>query len=190
MTVGNRIWLDPESWVDYADDYLDSSHADRLFDWTDAQVDWEDRGDTRLLAWYGSFAYQYPGVSHSPREVPSTLDEFCVRLAKEYRQEAPNGFDGILLNRYDSGDNFVDFHADDEPSLAANHPVALISVGAPRVLVFRSTTRTVSPGYAFTLKHGSLLVTGGLTQSRWHHGVPVEPQANGLRISLTFRKGR
>lgn len=187
--MAQRIWLDPESWLDYSGDFLTGGEADTLFKWTMKEVDWEERGDSRLLAWYGDFDYQYPGVSHAARPIPSPLLELCTRVKGLYSEEAPYGFDGIRLNRYNSGAAFVDFHADNEPSLATEYPVAFITVGQPRALLFRPTSRTVHPGYLFTLRNASILVMGGMTQERWHHGVPVEPQHMGTRVSITLRKG-
>lgn len=184
-----RIWLDPESWLDYLDSLFAEGEDNALLEWAMKEVDWEERGDSRLLAWYGDFDYQYPGVSHAARPIPAPLLDLCARVQGLYPEAAPHGFDGIRLNRYDSGTAFVDFHADNEPSLAAEYPVAFITLGRPRVLLFRPTSRTVHPGYAFTLSNASMLVMGGMIQERWHHGVPVEPQRDGTRISITLRKG-
>jgi alkylated DNA repair dioxygenase AlkB len=184
-----RTWLDPESWVDWWEDFLDEEKAAEVLAWSLSEVHWEERGDSRLLAWYGAFDYQYPGVSHPAQPVPGPLVEMCEKVRSAYREEASLGFDGIRLNRYDSAHSFVDFHSDDEPSLAPEYPIAFLSLGRPRTLLFRATSHTVHPGYAFTLGHASLLVMGGQTQSHWYHGVPVEPQRDETRVSLTMRKG-
>lgn len=184
-----REWLDPESWLDLDDRYLSPPAADALLRWTLAEVDWEDKGDSRLLAWYGSFDYEYPGVSHQAREIPPNLAALLDEVTEYLANDAPLGFDGILLNRYDDGTDYVDFHADDEPSLRSAYPIAFLSLGQARVISFRPTARTVHPGYAHTLTHGSLLVAGGSVQERWHHAVPVEPWRQGVRVCLTFRKG-
>lgn len=184
-----RAWLDPESWIDWWDGFLPQDHASALLEWAVAEVAWEDRGDSRLLAWYGDFAYQYPGVSHPPTPIPEPLAELAERVRRAYPADAPLGFDGFRLNRYDSAYAFVDFHSDDEPSLVPRYPLAFITLGGPRTLLFRSHSHTVHPGYGFTLGHASLLVVGGSTQNLWHHAVPVEPQCVARRISITLRKG-
>lgn len=189
MTEVARCWLDPESWIDYCDGFLDQSAADDLLAWAVADIEWEERGDSRLLAWYGAFEYQYPGVSHPAREIPSELTRLCLTVQNLYPDDAGPGFDGIRLNRYDSATSFTDFHADDEPSLVSEYPIAFVSLGWPRTLLFRSKSHTVHPGYAFSLGHGNLLVMGGGVQRRWHHGVPIEPHSGGTRVSVTLRKG-
>jgi alkylated DNA repair dioxygenase AlkB len=184
-----RVWLDPESWIDLCDDYLDAGEADEFLAWSLDNIDWEERGEGRLLAWYGTFDYEYPGVSHPARPIPTMLSDLCQRVAKSYPEEAPYGFDGIRLNRYNTYHSFIDFHTDSEPSLASAYPIAFVSVGHPRVLLVRAASPSVHPGYAFTLGHGNLVVMGGETQAKWLHAIPVEPQRDDLRVSITLRKG-
>lgn len=185
----SREWLDPESWVIHRDDFLSTVEADRILAWS-STVAWEDRNDSRLLAWYGLFDYKYPGVSHAAQPIPETLGGLSERVISSLPSGvAPEGFDGALLNRYENGRDFVDFHADDEPSLRAQYPVAIVSLGAPRSLLLRPHARALHPGYAYRLTHGSLFVSGGLVQNRWHHAVPVEPQCAQVRVSITLRLG-
>lgn len=187
--MSGEFWIDPDCWVRFNPSFLASAEADDLLSWSLSDVAWEDKGEYRKLAWYGTFDYNYPGVSHPAVSIPDRLLDICKRVQASSPQEIVHGFDGIRLNYYESGSSFVDFHGDSEPSLLDEYPIAFLSLGAPRVLIFRSSRRSIHPGYAFLLTHGSLLLMGGSIQARWHHGVPVEPLQNSARVSITLRKG-
>ncbi len=101
--------------------------------------------------------------------------------------DAPLGFryDNCLLNLYERGEHAMGFHVDDMAGLVAAAGVAIVSLGAPRTLVFQrigDKARTAP----FRLGGGSLLWMSAAVQDAWKHGLPAEPGA-GARISLTFR---
>jgi alkylated DNA repair dioxygenase AlkB len=63
--------------------------------------------------------------------------------------------------------------------------VAILSVGAPRVLGLRP--RGGGESLRFPLGHGDLLVMGGSCQRTWEHAVLKTARAVGPRISIQFR---
>ena len=78
-------------------------------------------------------------------------------------------------------------HADDEPELGPDPPVAIVSLGAVRRLVVRSR-RKGERRHDLELGNGALLLMGGTFQRHYVHGVPRQAGAAGERISLTFRR--
>ena len=113
-----------------------------------------------------------------PTAIAAVVDRLEARLGWRY--------DNCLANLYDDGESTMGFHVDHLDGLCAEAGVAVVSLGAPRSLVFRrigDTSRRVS----VRCTPGSLLWMPPAVQSAWKHGVPAEPGA-GARISLTFRR--
>lgn len=65
--------------------------------------------------------------------------------------------------------------------------VAVVSLGAERVITFRSVDKSVTVKYP--LASESLLYMSAVVQHGWRHAILPQPDAGG-RISLTFRRLR
>jgi len=80
------------------------------------------------------------------------------------------------------------FHSDSSAALATDSGVGIVSLGAPRDLVFRRSGAT----YALPLPAGSLLRMSLAMQTTWQHAVvralPTTPPTAAARISVTFRR--
>lgn len=148
----------------------------------------------RLTCWLGDggCSYRYSGLLQVPH--PWTPPLLQVR----HRLEEGLGcrFNSLLLNRYRNGDDRMGWHADDEPELAADHPIASLSLGAVRCLRFRprgpstSCPRPLGAGHPplqLELGDGDLLVMDGPTQRHWQHALPARRRITTERINLTFR---
>lgn len=96
-------------------------------------------------------------------------------------------FNFCLGNLYETRAATLGWHADDERDLVAGAPIAIVSLGSPRVMGLRrpadGATREV------LLSHGTLLVMAGATQRHWQHCI-VRGVDDMPRISLTFRSVR
>ena len=138
----------------------------------------------RLCCWVADPGchYRYSGQSQviSPWTPPLT----------DLRQllEAQLGvrFNSLLLNRYRSGADRMGWHADDEPELDDQAPIASLSLGVGRDLRFRPR-RGEGAAFAVRLDDGDLLVMDPPTQRHWQHGLPARARVLGERINLTFR---
>jgi alkylated DNA repair dioxygenase AlkB len=142
----------------------------------------------RLTCWIGDpgCRYRYSGLVQTPQ--PWTLPLLNLRE----RLEGGLGvrFNSLLLNRYRTGADRMGWHADDEPELVADHPIASLSLGASRSLRFRPRPQRAgsgSPPRSVPLDDGDLLVMEGPTQRHWQHALPERRRLGGERINLTFR---
>ncbi|WP_411872043.1 alpha-ketoglutarate-dependent dioxygenase AlkB family protein [Vulcanococcus limneticus] len=141
----------------------------------------------RLTCWMGDPGchYTYSGV-RNPIEAWSP----AVQELKD-RVETAVGcrFNSLLLNLYRNGDDKLDWHADDEPELAAEAPIASLSLGASRC--FRLKPRRAGEEretpLSLELGHGDLLVMDPPTQRHWLHQVPARRRVQKPRVNLTFR---
>jgi alkylated DNA repair dioxygenase AlkB len=135
--------------------------------------------------------YRYSGLLHEPDPWLPALDALRSRLTDLLGCR----FNSLLLNRYRSGDDRMGWHADDEPELERDHPIASLSLGAGRDLRFRPRpggTAAAESAAAFTLAlaDGDLLVMDAPTQRHWQHALPSRRRVTDERINLTFRRIR
>ncbi len=175
-------------------DFLDTRGADHFFSHLKRTAVWRQPrlrlfGKTvrspRLAAWYGDPAavYIYSGAVHHPLPWCETLQQ----LRRQIEACTAARFNSVLLNLYRNGDDAMGWHSDDEKELAADAPIASLSLGAPRCFVMRHKRRKNLASVKIMLQHGSLLVMQGATQRHWRHAVPRTRKPVGARINLTFR---
>lgn len=95
-------------------------------------------------------------------------------------------FNGILVNKYANGKDYIGQHSDDENDLSTVG-VVTISYGAERK--FRITDKkTDKLVKEIILKHGSIYHMSGAFQKEFKHGIPIQSKILNSRISFTFRK--
>lgn len=95
-------------------------------------------------------------------------------------------FNGILVNKYKDGSDYVGLHTDDEDNLDDIGIVAL-SIGAER----KFRIRDINNGKKILdvpTKSYHLLHMGGNFQKEFTHEIPVEKKIKDIRFSFTFRK--
>jgi alkylated DNA repair dioxygenase AlkB len=93
------------------------------------------------------------------------------------------GYNAVLCNLYQNGNDSVGLHADAEPEMGP--VIASVSLGAERL--FRLKAKNGAIAFAERLPYGSLFIMAGNTQKNFKHEVPKEPDITQPRINLTFR---
>ena len=92
-------------------------------------------------------------------------------------------------NLYESGEDVVGWHADDEPLFKATEQDALIislSLGATRTFAYRLNTQ-VHKVDRLVLAHGDICTMEGLMQKYYQHAVLRNSATDKPRINLTWR---
>ncbi len=137
----------------------------------------------RKVAWYGEHEFEYT-YSKITKKAHLWTPEL-LQLKKQIEEKSGETFNSCLLNLYHSGDEGMAWHSDAEKDLKKNGAIASVSFGAERKFAFKhkETKETVS----INLKHGSLLIMKGTTQSHWLHRLPPTKKILSPRINLTFR---
>lgn len=176
-----RIQLDPESWIDYAPEWVRGS--DRLFEQVLETHRWAQRKrwmydksvlEPRLTAYWH--------LESGAALEPPLLEEARLALGARYGVS----FDSAGFNLYRDGQDAVAWHGDKIRKEIAEPLVALISIGERRRFLMRPKGGGASR--PFSLGRGDLFVTGGKAQREWEHTVPRTAHA-GPRISIAFRHG-
>ena len=108
----------------------------------------------------------------------------------------PGYFNLVLCNLYRNGEDYMGYHADNEPELGPDPVIASVSLGSERDFLVKQRQST---NYKFseeaekaTLKYllhdGSLLVMKDGMQTHWLHSIPKRKRITEPRVNLTFRR--
>lgn len=154
--------------------------ADAVLDYLTTQITWLDRMAARRTASFG-LPYDYSGQRYDPVPMPPPIAAMAARAANL----AGHPFNNCLCNLYETGLQTMGFHQDSYDGLVPKSQIAIVSLGATRVLHFRSLD--LRHRVVRVLEHGSLLLMNHTVQLGWKHAVPRDRSA-GLRISATFRE--
>jgi len=95
-------------------------------------------------------------------------------------------FNSVLVNLYRNGDDYVGWHADNEPELGHQPFIASLTLGAERQFAFRHKKSSASG--RVLLRSGTLLLMRPDFQQHWLHSIPIDKSVTQGRINLTFRK--
>jgi alkylated DNA repair dioxygenase AlkB len=122
------------------------------------------------------------GYRLSDEDLPPVLAEAAERAIAE--TGAP--FNRVGLNLYREGRDSVAPHNDHLYEIVAGYPIALISLGATRLMTIRSKSKPRRT-FDLDLEEGSLLLMSYGTQLHYDHGIPKTRAAVGPRISIALR---
>lgn len=129
-----------------------------------------------------SIGYRYSGQLAKSKQ----LNECLVTLLDTVNEKYNTDYNGILVNLYKTGEDYISAHSDDETNLD-NSGVVAISYGATRKFRIREKkTREIVSDIPLT--SGSIIQMGGEFQREFLHEVPIERRVKQERISFTFRK--
>jgi alkylated DNA repair dioxygenase AlkB len=175
-----RLLSDAEEGIVYQPAFIEPRTAARWFEALRAGIDWQSQRRP-----------MYDRVVDVPRltaswwlddpALPAALAEAAASL-----QPLAHPFNAVGLNFYRDGRDSVALHNDKLHSLVPGHPIALLSLGAPR----RKTIRAKPPAkqvQRIDLAPGSLLLMSHASQHTHEHGVAKTTVPVGERISLAFR---
>ncbi len=131
-----------------------------------------------------SGGYAYSGQITDVQSLTPDMRDLLISVNKAL----DTAFNGILINRYADGQDYISAHSDNERGLDKRRKcVACIAYG-PGIRKFRIRHKEDNH---IVLDHlhqpCSLLVMDGDFQSQYKHEIPVEKKVKGERISLTFR---
>lgn len=138
----------------------------------------------RLTSWYGNSGntYTYSGITSSPSEWNKGL----LYLKQKIEEFSLASFNSVLLNWYRDGEDYLNWHADDEKELGINPIIASANFGETRDFLLRKNDDKKLK-LSLPLKHGTLLIMKGETQHHWQHSVPKRKRVARSRFNLTFR---
>lgn len=129
-----------------------------------------------------SIGYKYSKKMMDSKPLTQSMSELLDIVNKKTGAE----FNGILVNKYINGRDYISAHSDDESGLDTVGVVS-ISYGAERLFRIRNKeTKEIVCDELTT--HCSILHMGGNFQKLYTHEIPIQKKISEPRISFTFRK--
>jgi alkylated DNA repair dioxygenase AlkB len=180
--AGRRVLVDDASGsITYWPDAVDPETAARWYEELHAGVDW--RSERR---WMYDRQVDVPrlvaGFRLADPDVPTALLE-----ARKVAVAATGvEFNSVGMNLYRDGHDSVAPHNDHLNEIIEGYPIALVSLGATRLMTIRSKAKP-RRNLDLELEPGTLLVMSYRTQFNYDHGIPKTATRVGGRISLAFR---
>lgn len=113
------------------------------------------------------------------------LDEYLLELLKIVNELTKNNFNGILVNHYCNGNQYIGAHSDDEKELGTNGVVS-ISYGSERKFRIREK-KTKKIFKDINMNCGDMVHMGGIFQKEFLHEIPIQRKIKDERYSFTFR---
>ena len=134
----------------------------------------------------GFFSDESIGYYYSKKLARSnTLTPNLKKLLDAVNEYFSSNYNGILINRYANGEDYIGSHSDDETNLG-NSGVVAISYGAERNFRIRDK-KTGKIVENIPTKSNSIIQMAGDFQKEFKHEIPIQKKVLGERYSFTFR---
>jgi alkylated DNA repair dioxygenase AlkB len=143
----------------------------------------------RKMCWFAENAtwyYQF-SRSHIKPLWPYTFAEYPIvqQIKKQIEKLTKCTFNCCLINIYNNGNEYADWHDDNEPWLGKDPIIASVSYGESRNFEIRhKVTQEIT---YITLHNNDLLLMESKFQDTFQHRLPQDDTSK-MRINLTFRK--
>jgi alkylated DNA repair dioxygenase AlkB len=134
-------------------------------------------------------SYKFNGMT----DAPLPLDHpYLLSLLAWVQRHSGKPYEGMLINWYKSGLDYVGPHSDDEKEIVPGEPIYSFSFGQARDFVIRSKKPMETGGYyrkVISMTDNSLIIMGGEMQQHFKHSVPKRALSTcpNERINITFR---
>jgi alkylated DNA repair dioxygenase AlkB len=136
----------------------------------------------------GFFSNESIGYKYSKKLMPSQpFPEPLAELLAYINQRFNYNFNGILINKYENGKDYIGKHSDDEAGLDAVVGVVALSFGAVRTFRIRNKTSNEIV-LDLPTSNNEIIQMAGDFQKEFTHEVPVEKRVTAPRYSFTFRR--
>ena len=128
------------------------------------------------------------GYNYSTSKTPAKKMHPCLRELLIYVNDKFNyDFNGILINKYLNGLDYIGKHSDDERNLDKTVGVVALSYGATRKFRIRNkfTNKIIID---LPSEKNKIIQMIGDFQNEFTHEIPIEKNIKDVRYSFTFRK--
>ena len=137
----------------------------------------------RSIGFFSDDSIGYYYSNNLARSIPLTNN--LKKLLDFVNKYFSSNYNGILVNRYANGTDYIGSHSDDETNLG-NSGVVAISYGAERNFRIRDK-KTGKIVENIPTKSNSIIQMAGDFQKEFKHEIPIQKKIIGERYSFTFR---
>lgn len=135
----------------------------------------------------GFFSEESIGYKYSNNLMKSQpLGDKMSELLATVNNTVDSNFNGILVNEYKHGKDYIGDHSDDETGLTQAGVVS-ISYGEERIFRIKEKKTKKTVHDELTTHYGILQMCGNF-QKLYTHGIPIQKKIKNPRISFTFRR--
>ena len=135
----------------------------------------------------GFFSAESVGYNYSNQKVKAKkITQNLRNLLELVNVKLESNFNGILINKYQDGNDCIGKHSDDERELTPKGVVS-ISWGASRKFRIRNK-KTGKIKLDYFTQNNEILVMSGDFQKEFTHEIPIEKKVKEMRYSFTFRQ--
>ena len=136
----------------------------------------------------GFFSDESAGYKYSNKiEKSKPLDKYLTKIMNVINSHFESKFNGILINRYCTGLDYIGKHSDDERGLDSDAGVVAVSYGADRIFRIRDKKNGKIILDISTSEYPVIQMAGDF-QKYYTHEVPIQRKVKDTRYSFTFRK--
>jgi alkylated DNA repair dioxygenase AlkB len=136
----------------------------------------------RYQRFYGR-SYYFSGSTHPSVEL---TDPYLLKLNAFVNEHSDKNYNQCMINFYESGEQYISNHSDDERQLVPNSSIYSFSFGATRRFIITSI-KDKTKKYELPLKNNTMLCMEKEMQKYYKHGVPKQLKVKEPRINVTFR---
>lgn len=142
----------------------------------------------RDISFYSDESEGYKYSNKLMKSLPLSNFKLFEYLLLEINKDLNTNFNGILVNKYINGENYLGAHSDNENGLDKNNKMVVGLCYGPGFRKFRvrdKETKEIVLDYDH--KPCTLLVMQGNFQQEFTHEIPIQKRVKEERISITFR---
>ena len=126
-----------------------------------------------------SLGYYYSGQLAKSQPLTVNLKNLLDKINQKFNSE----FNGILVNKYNDGNDYIGKHSDDEKGLDSNIGVLSLSYGAVRKFRIRNKIDNKIV-VDVLLDPGVIVQMGGYFQKEFTHEIPIQKKVKACDIHL------
>ncbi len=130
-----------------------------------------------------SKGYNYSNTLTPSKKMTPNLQELLNYINNKFEAD----FNGILINKYENGEEYISKHSDDEKGLEPKCGVICVSHGAIRKFRIRNK-KSGEIVLDLPTDPTKIIQMAGNFQKEFTHEIPVEKKIKDSRYSFTFRK--
>lgn len=187
------LYLQPGARLGYFPQFI--QNAEDMYKAVESESKWEKRAviiqgkeymQPRMICYMAdspNLTYTYFKTTNFPIPYAPSVLEVKDRLERAFEVH----LNSVLMNFYQTGNDLMEFHGDDEPCFGEDPTIFIVSLGQRRALDIR---KTIDPLIRFRYLTGEgdvLIMEGGALQRDWEHGIVEQGEIKRGRISMTFR---
>lgn len=136
----------------------------------------------------GGASYTYGTGVGRRTYMPAPYTDAILSIKRDVEDFTSTIYEALVLNGYADQRDSLGWHADDSPEVDPARPIAVVSLGAEREIMFRPIDESRRDEITrVRLQSGSMLLMPAGMQQVYLHRIPKSDRVCGVRVSLTFR---